>query len=145
MERPSLFYRLDALLLVKPMTFMNECGRAVRGVLSRHNISPSDAMILFDDLDLPLGRMRILGAGGSGSHNGMRSVLGALGTEAIPRLRVGIEQEERGQTGRDYVLDRFSPDEWKVVVPVLERAVEAIEVFRRADIQEVMTRFNRRT
>ena len=144
-ESSALVYRLDDLLLVKPMTFMNESGRAVRGVLSRHNIPPTDAMVLFDDLDLPLGRMRILGAGGSGSHNGMRSVLGALGTETIPRLRIGIEQEERTQTGRDYVLDRFSPDEWKVVVPVFERAVEAIEAFRREGIQEVMTRFNRRT
>jgi PTH1 family peptidyl-tRNA hydrolase len=136
---------LDDLLLVKPMTFMNESGRAVRGVLSRYKIAPADAMVVYDDLDLPLGRMRILGAGGPGSHNGMRSVLGALGTEEIPRLRIGIEREARAQTGRDYVLDRFSVDEWKAVVPVLERAVEAIDAFRCEDIQAVMTRFNRRT
>ena len=144
-ESSALLYRWDDLLLVKPMTFMNESGRAVRSVLARHNISPADAMVIYDDLDLPIGRMRVLGAGGPGSHNGMRSVLGALGTEEIPRLRVGIEREERAQSGRDYVLNRFSPDEWKVVVPVLERAVEAIEAFRNEDIQAVMTEFNRRT
>ena len=144
-ESSALLYRLGDLLLVKPMTFMNESGRAVRSVLARHNISPADAMVIYDDLDLSLGRMRILGAGGPGSHNGMRSVLGALGTEEIPRLRVGIEREERVQSGRDYVLDRFSLDEWKIVVPVLERAVEAIEAFRNEDIQAVMTEFNRRT
>ena len=144
-ESSALVYRWDDLLLVKPMTFMNASGRAVRGVLSRYGIDPADAMVVYDDLDLPLGRMRVLSAGGPGSHNGMRSVLGALGTEAIPRLRIGIEREERAQTGRDYVLDRFSVDEWKAVVPVLERAVEAIDAFRREDIQAVMTRFNRRT
>ena len=143
-ESSALVYRRDDLLLVKPMTYMNESGAAVRGVLSRHGIDPADALVLYDDLDLPLGRLRILGAGGAGSHNGMRSVLASLGTEGIPRLRIGIEQEARNETGRDYVLSRFSPAEWEVVLPVLERAAEAIDTFAHAGIQTVMTRFNSR-
>ncbi|MBU0596397.1 aminoacyl-tRNA hydrolase [Candidatus Bipolaricaulota bacterium] len=143
-EHAALVYRHKDLLLSKPMTFMNESGRAVRGVLSKHGIAATDALIVYDDLDLPLGRIKILSSGGAGSHNGMKSVLEALGMEEVPRLRIGIEAEARDQTGRDFVLDRFSPEEWTCVVPAIERAVEAITLYAHADIHAVMTRFNRR-
>ena len=143
-KHSALLYRHRDLLLVKPMTFMNESGVAVRSVLASHRIDPGDALIVYDDLDLPLGRIKILGAGGAGSHNGMRSILDALGTEKIPRLRIGIEADDREQAGRDFVLDRFTPEEWARVVPALERAVDALTLFARADIGAVMTRFNRR-
>jgi len=143
-ESSALVYSTGDMLLVKPMTFMNDSGAAVRGVLSKHSISPADALIVHDDLDLPLGRIKVLGAGGPGTHKGMSSVLGALGTDEVPRLKIGIEIDERGEAGIDFVLDRFSPAEWERVVPALERAVEAIALFRTADIHAVMTRFNRR-
>jgi PTH1 family peptidyl-tRNA hydrolase len=143
-ESSALVYSTGDLLLVKPMTFMNESGTAVRGVLSKHTVSPADALIVHDDLDLPLGRIKLLGAGGPGTHKGMSSVLSALGTEEVPRLKIGIEIDERGEAGIDFVLDRFSPAEWERVLPALERAVEAIDLFRTADIHAVMTRFNRR-
>jgi len=143
-EHGALVYRYRDLLLCKPMTFMNDSGRAVRGVLSKHKLAPSDALVVYDDLDLPLGRIKILSAGGPGSHNGMKSVIGALETEEIPRLRIGIEAEARTQTGRDFVLDRFTPEEWTRVVPAIERAVDAITLYARADIHAVMTEFNRR-
>jgi PTH1 family peptidyl-tRNA hydrolase len=143
-ESSALVYPGDDLLLIKPMTFMNDSGAAVRGVLSRHGMSPADALIIYDDLDLPLGRIKVLCAGGAGTHKGMTSILHALDTEEIPRLRIGIEVDERTETGRDFVLDRFTPEEWSRVLPALERAVDAIDLFRRADIHAVMTRFNRR-
>lgn len=143
-EQSALVYSARDLLLVKPMTFMNDSGAAVRGVLSKHGIGPEDAMVVYDDLDLPLGRIKILGAGGPGTHKGIGSIVQTLGTERIPRLKIGIEADARTAVGRDFVLDRFTPDEWARVVPALERAVEAIDLFRRADLDAVMTRFNRR-
>ena len=143
-ESSALVYSDDDLLLIKPMTFMNDSGAAVRCALSKHGVSPIDALVVYDDLDLPLGRIKVLGAGGAGTHKGMTSILNALGTEEIPRLRIGIEVEERTETGRNFVLDRFTPVEWMRVLPALESAVDAIDLFRRADIDAVMTRFNRR-
>jgi peptidyl-tRNA hydrolase, PTH1 family len=142
-ESSALVYSLGDLLLVKPMTYMNESGAAVRAVLDKHRILPSDAMVVYDDLDLALGRIRILAAGGAGSHKGMQSVLQAVGTEEIPRLRLGIETEGREASGRDYVLDRFRKDEWERMVPTLRSAVDAIDVFLGQGIDEAMTRFNR--
>ena len=143
-EHSALVYSWDDLLLVKPMTFMNDSGRAVKGVLANHGIPARNALVIFDDLDLPLGRLRVLAAGGPGSHQGMGSVVQCLGTEEIPRLRVGIEVEGRDAAGRDYVLDRFRPEEWQAVVPALERAVEAIDLFRAVGIDAAMTRINRK-
>ena len=144
MQHSALVYSWDDLLLVKPLTYMNESGRAVRGVLTQHGLSPCDALVVYDDLDLELGRIRLLASGGPGSHKGIGSVLAALGTEDIPRLRIGIETEGRAETGSDYVLDRFMPEEWQTVVPALERAVEAIDLFRTVGIDAAMTRVNRK-
>jgi PTH1 family peptidyl-tRNA hydrolase len=142
-ESSALVYSTADLLLVKPMTFMNDSGEAVRGVLSKHSVSPADALVVHDDLDLPLGRIKLSSAGGGGTHKGLTSILNALETEEIPRLKIGIEVEGRTETGSDFVLDRFSPEEWERLLPALERAVDAIDLFRRADIDAVMTRFNR--
>jgi len=142
-EGSALVYCLDDLVLAKPMTYMNDSGLAVRAVLDKYGINPTNAMIVYDDLDLVLGRIRILAAGGAGSHKGMKSVIQVLGTEEIPRLRVGIEIEMRQQSGRDFVLDRFSKDEWKQVLPAVRSAAEAIDVFCDRGIDEAMTRFNR--
>jgi len=142
-EGSALVYSMGDLLLVKPMTYMNESGLAVRAVLEKHRLEPHNAMIVYDDLDLVLGRIRILAAGGAGSHKGMKSVIQSLGTEDIPRLRIGIEAENREQSGRDFVLDRFSKSEWSQVLPAVRNAVEAIDVFCDRGIDEAMTRFNR--
>ena len=142
-EGSALVYSIDDLLLIKPMTYMNESGMSVRAVLERHRVELSDALIVYDDLDLVLGRIRILAAGGAGSHKGMKSVIRAQGTEKIPRLRIGIEAEGREESGRDFVLDRFSKNEWNQVFPAVQSAVEAIDVFCDRGIDEAMTRFNR--
>jgi PTH1 family peptidyl-tRNA hydrolase len=140
----SLLYQTENLLLIKPMTYMNASGEAISAVIERFKIALSDVLIIYDDLDLPLGRMRILPKGGAGTHKGMLSILGVLGTEAIPRLRIGIGVESRFQDTIDYVLGRFTPREWEELLPTLERSVDAIEAFRTQDIDTVMTRFNQR-
>ena len=141
----ALVYKSRDLFLVKPMTYMNASGEAVRAVIDRFRIAYQDALIVYDDLDIPLGKMKILAAGGPGSHKGMMSVISALGSEEIPRLRVGIGGEERPRDQVDYVLGRFTGTEWEKIYPVLERSVEAIDEFRTEDINTVMTRFNRRS
>lgn len=142
-EGSALVYSIDDLLLTKPMTFMNESGLAVRAVLEKHHVDPSEALIIYDDLDLALGRIRILPAGGAGSHKGMQSVIHALGTERVPRLRLGIETELRRESGRDFVLNRFNESEWEQLAPALRSAVEAIDVCRNRGLEDAMTRFNR--
>lgn len=142
-EGSALVYSVGDLLLVKPMTYMNESGLAVKAVLEKHRVETSDAMVVYDDLDLVLGRIRIQPAGGAGSHKGMQSIIRALGTEGIPRLRIGIEIETRDETGRDFVLDQFTKDEWQQVLPAARSAVGAIEMFCDRGIDEAMTRFNR--
>jgi len=142
-ESSALVYSRDGLLLVKPMTYMNESGRAVRAVLDAHRIPPSDALIVYDDLDLELGRIRMLASGGAGSHKGMQSVLRAVGTEDIPRMRLGIETDDRDAPGRDFVLDRFTPAEWERILPVIRDAVDAIDVFVAHGLDAAMTWFNR--
>lgn len=143
-ESECLVYRDDDLLLCKPLTYMNESGLAVTGVLAKHSVSLADTLIVYDELDLSLGRIKILSAGGAGTHKGMKSIQAALGTNEVPRLRIGVEVEGRTEPGEAFVLKRFPPDQWSRVVPALERAVDAIDVFRRADVEAMMTRFNRR-
>ncbi len=140
----ALVYKSRDLFLVKPMTYMNASGEAVKRVIDRFRIAHLDVLVVYDDLDIPLGEMKILAAGGPGSHKGMISIISALGCEDIPRLRVGIGLDKRPADQVDYVLGKFSDTEWEKIYPVLERSVEAIATFRTEDINTVMTRFNRR-
>ena len=127
------------------MTYMNASGEAVRAVIDRFRIAYQDALVVYDDLDILLGEMKILASGGPGSHKGMISVISALESVEIPRLRIGIGSERRPQDQVDYVLGRFTDSEWETVSSVIERSVEAIDTFRTEDINTVMTRFNRRS
>lgn len=140
----SLIYRAEDLLLIKPTTYMNASGESIREIVDRFGIALSDLLIIYDDLDLPLGRMRIIPSGGAGTHKGMLSILDAVGAETVPRLRIGIGVSPRPENAIDYVLGRFNEEEWQTLYPVLEDGVEAVEAFRTCNIDEVMTRFNRR-
>ena len=139
----AIVYESRDLFLVKPMTYMNASGEAVRAVIDRFQIAYQDALVVYDDLDILLGEMKILASGGPGSHKGMISVISALESVEIPRLRIGIGSERRPQDQVDYVLGRFTDSEWETVSSVIERSVEAIDTFRTEDINTVMTRFNR--
>jgi len=140
----ALVYKGRDLFLVKPMTYMNASGEAVNAILKRFRIPREEALIIYDDLDIPLGEMKILASGGPGSHKGMISVISSIGSEEIPRMRIGIGYERRPRDQVDYVLGEFTTDEWEKIYPVFERGVEAIEAFRTMDIHGVMNRFNRR-
>lgn len=130
------------VLLAKPQTYVNLSGTAVDDLRRRHRIRPQEILVILDDLDLPLGRLRLRAGGSHGGHRGLRSILDALGTEDVPRLRIGIGRPPAGVDPADYVLTPFSPDERAALEPVLDRAAEAAEVALREGLEAAMTRFN---
>lgn len=128
------------LVLVKPMTYMNESGVAVRKVLARERAPLEDIIVVVDDFDLPLGKLRIREQGSAGTHNGLRSIVGELGTQKFARLRVGIGEPSRGAIG--HVLSRFTPDERKTVDEVINAAADAVEDWAREGANRAATRWN---
>lgn len=130
--------------LARPQTFVNESGRAVRKLLDRYRLEPADILIVYDDVDLPLGRIRMRLGGGPGTHNGMRSVVSAIG-EGFPRLRCGVAPEdERQEIGdlAEYVLSPFEADERDAADAMIARAAEAAEIALRDGPRAAMDRFN---
>lgn len=140
----ALVYKGRDLFLVKPMTYMNNSGVAIKAIIERFEIDREDVLVIYDDLDIPIGRLKILRSGGPGSHKGMLSVVFAIQSETIPRLRIGIGQGKRPQDQIDYVLGSFTDREWRLIYPVLERGVQVVEAFRSQDIDALMTKFNSR-
>jgi len=139
----AIIYRHQDLLLAKPTTCMNGSGDAVRALLAATGLHPRDVLLVHDELDLPLGRLRIVPGGGPGTHKGVRSVIDAVGTTEIPRLKVGVEIEGRTVDGASFVLERFPEEEWRRIAPVLRWAAAALAAFRRDPLAQVMTVFNR--
>jgi peptidyl-tRNA hydrolase, PTH1 family len=130
------------VLLVKPLTFMNLSGEAVAGLARFYRIDPGDVLVIVDEVALPLGRLRARREGSAGGHNGLKSVAQHLGTQAFPRLRIGVG---RGDGRRDlaaHVLGRFEPEEREAVEAAVLRAAEAVEMFVTDGIERVMNVFN---
>jgi len=130
------------VVLAKPQTFMNLSGQAVSRLRREYQVPPEQILVVYDDLDLPLGRLRLRPEGGSGGHKGMRSIIDALGTQAFPRLRVGIDRPPQGLDPADYVLQPFSQAQKALVKEVVAQAVEAIECWQAEGILAAMDRFN---
>lgn len=131
------------VVLVKPETFMNESGRAVVALARFYQVPPEQMLVIYDDLDLPLGTVRLRPGGGSGGHKGMRSIIEHLGGQNFPRLRIGIGRPPGQMDPAAYVLQDFSAEEQPVVEEALERAVAAIETWLCEGIVMAMNRHNR--
>jgi PTH1 family peptidyl-tRNA hydrolase len=130
--------------VAKPLTYMNLSGDAVKLMVNAWLESTDDLIVVFDEIDLPLGKLRIKPSGSAGTHNGMRSIVESLGTERFARLRVGVRGETQPDYRlRDYVLDEFTPEEMPVVDKTIERAVDALVLFARGDLKRAMNEFNR--
>lgn len=136
------------LLLAKPRTFVNLSGKAVACLARRHDTPLNDILVVYDDLDLPLGKIRLRGSGGSGGHKGIKSIISALGSEDFPRIRIGIgrPQVEEKSSGEDivvnYVLGDFSPQEEKVIKLAIVTVAEAIDCLLSQGIEMAMSKFN---
>jgi len=129
----------NRVILAKPQTYMNLSGEAVRELVKKYAVGPGDVLVVFDDMDLPLGRLRLRPAGGAGGHRGVLSIIAALGTEAFPRLRVGIG---RGPEAVEHVLGRFAPAEAPVVREVISVAAAAALVVVTEGIEKAMSTYN---
>jgi peptidyl-tRNA hydrolase, PTH1 family len=130
------------VVVAKPMTYMNASGEAVAPLAAFYKIVPADILVVFDDLDLPAGRIRLRPGGGSGGQKGMQSIIKQLGSEAFPRLRVGIDRPPGQMDPAAYVLRPFSPDQEAEMAFVRMKAVEAIEAWLVYGIEAAMNQFN---
>lgn len=132
------------IAIARPQTFMNDSGRAVGKLLDRYRLSPDALLVVFDEIDLPLGKVRLRERGGPGTHNGMRSITSEIG-EGFERLRLGVAPADQATEIRDlaqYVLSPFAPDERDEAERMIVRGAEAAEVALRDGIQRAMERFN---
>jgi len=130
------------VLVAKPMTYMNASGEAVAPLAAFYKIAPADVLVVFDDLDLPVGRIRLRPGGGSGGQKGMQSIIKHLGSEAFPRLRVGIGRPPGQMDPASYVLRPFSPEQEVEMTFVRITAVDAIEAWLAFGIEAAMNQFN---
>jgi len=143
-ESQVAFVRVSSVpvLLLKPQTFMNRSGAAVAGWLSRLCLSPAGLVVVHDDLDLPLGRLRIVTAAGAGGHRGVRSLQEALGTQDFARVRVGIGRPEAGEAAMDRVLADFASQEVAILDDVVGRAADAVRSLILEGSTLAMNRYN---
>jgi PTH1 family peptidyl-tRNA hydrolase len=133
-----------SVVLARPYTYMNRSGGAVAGLRRWLGLPPERVLVLYDDLDLPLGAVRLRGRGGTAGHKGMRSIAQALGTEEFPRLRLGIGRPADASVDPiDYVLEDFSRAEEAVLAPALEHAADAVECLLEEGLEAAMNRYNR--
>lgn len=133
----------ERVVLAKPQTFMNLSGQAVSGLRSWYKLDPAEALlVIYDDLDLPFGKLRLRQRGSAGTHNGMKSIVGQLGSQVFPRLRVGIGQPPPGWDTVNYVLSRFTAEETAALPDLYDRVAEAVEVMLREGLVAAMNKYN---
>ena len=135
----------EEVLLAKPETFMNLSGLSVRELVVKNEVNPqSDLIVIYDELDLPFGSMRIRQRGGTAGHNGMESVIGALGAQEFLRIRLGIAPDHRPADAAEYVLTPFRKKQLEIVDQMLDTAAEAVRVVLKDGPGAAMNRFNRK-
>jgi PTH1 family peptidyl-tRNA hydrolase len=132
-----------AVILAKPQTFMNNSGDAIGPLAKYYKLMPENVLIIYDEIDLPFGTIRLRPKGGAGGHNGMKSIINHLGQD-FPRLRLGVGRPSGRMPVPAHVLQDFHKDELPLLEEVLEEAVRAVETFLRHDIQLAMSRHNKR-
>jgi PTH1 family peptidyl-tRNA hydrolase len=132
----------EKLMLLKPLTYMNLSGRALKAAASFHQVAVGDMLVVLDDLALPTGRIRLRAGGSSGGHNGLKDIERALGTNQYPRLRIGLDAPPPRVPPKDYVLGRFSGEQRAALEPAFERSVEAMLIWMEKGIEAAMNVFN---
>jgi len=137
----------DKIRLLKPLTYMNRSGQSIRAVMDWFKLPPESVLVIYDEMDLPLGKIRLRLSGSAGGHNGMKSAIAHLGTQNFPRLRIGIGRPQGDLLGEDpaaisHVLGRFSPDETHLMSEVIQLVVKAVELSIKQGVEKAMNRFN---
>jgi peptidyl-tRNA hydrolase, PTH1 family len=134
----------ERVVLAKPQTFMNLSGQAVSGLLRQRNASAEDVIVLVDDVDIPLGSLRIRRRGSAGGHNGLKSIIGALGTDQFVRVRMGAGPDKVVENLVSYVLAPFRKKDLKIVAEVADQAAEAVRIILKEGPEKAMNLFNRK-
>jgi len=131
---------------VKPLTFMNNSGIAVKDIVKRYDVDMEDLMVIYDDLDLELGRFKIKKSGSGGTHNGMKSIIYHLESDGFPRLKFGIDVPGRRENGNgvDFVLSNFNRSEKEQVAEIMPEAADSVDCFLAAGLEKAMNTFNQR-
>ena len=132
----------EEILLVKPLTLVNAAGVSLLQLKQKHEVSLEDIIVISDDVDLELGKLRLARRGGDGGHKGLRSIIEFLGTEEFPRLRIGIDRPEEKIELKEYVLGEFTFREKKVIEEAINRASQAVGMVIRQGIDETMKHYN---
>ena len=133
------------VVLAKPETYMNLSGTSVRELVERHEVQPErDLIVIYDELDLPFGSLRVRPRGSSAGHNGIASVIGALGTQEFMRIRLGVGPDHAVSDGARFVLSQFKKAQYPALDQVLDAAAEAVRVMLKDGVQAAMNRFNRK-
>lgn len=136
----------EKIRLLKPLTYMNNSGQAIRAVIDWFKLPPESILVIYDDMDLPVGKIRLRLSGSAGGHNGMKSAIAHLGTQNFPRLRIGIGKPEQAANNNgktiSHVLGRFSDAENQVVTKLLPLVVECVELCIKQGVEKAMNRYN---
>lgn len=132
----------ERVLLLAPQTYMNHSGRSVRQAIDFFQLAPADVLVVCDDINLPLGRLRLRKGGSAGGQKGLANILQHLGTENVPRLRIGIDPPPAGRDAADYVLDRFGKAESRIISEAVTLAADAVGVWLAQGADAAMNRYN---
>lgn len=132
----------EKVVLVKPVTYMNLSGESLAEIYNFYKVETNNIVVIYDDIDLDVGKIRIRKKGSGGTHNGMRSIVKCLGTTDFPRVRVGVSKPEPGRDLASFVLSRFSKEEEGDLKDGLEKAIKAIDCIIKEDIDLSMNKFN---
>ena len=133
----------EKVIIARPVTYMNNSGRAVKQLLAKYKAAPENLVVIYDDYDIPKGKVRIRPSGSAGTHNGMRSVIAEIGTQNFTRIRIGIRDEEVNIPLIDYVLSEVRKEDYDLFISASRRAAEAaVDLVRGRSVEDVMTAYN---
>lgn len=130
------------VILLKPLTYMNLSGESIREAADYYKIAPEDILVIFDDISLDVGQLRIRKKGSAGGHNGIKSIIAHLGTTEFPRIKVGVGEKPKGWDLADYVLGKFSGEDAKLIGEAAADASDAVKLMLTKDIDAAMNKYN---
>ncbi|OHW61764.1 peptidyl-tRNA hydrolase [Andreesenia angusta] len=133
----------EKVVLLKPQTYMNKSGEAVLEIAQFYKVPAENIVVVQDDIDIKFGSLRIRQKGSAGSHNGMKSIIGLLGNDGFPRVKIGVGKAEPGEDLAEFVLGRFKPDERPVIDELVKKAADSIECLIAEGIDVAMNKYNR--
>ena len=132
----------EKVILMKPQTYMNLSGEAVKACMDFHKISNEDLIVIYDDISLEVGQLRLRKSGSAGGHNGIKNIIAQLGTQEFPRIKFGVGEKPAGWDLANYVLGRFSEADMKIIGPRVGDAVKATEMIVRDGVEKAMNNYN---